>query len=243
MAAGGDRSSLRLRGDDEALIARVAELSERVVVVMQCGSAVVTPWAESVPAVLYGWYAGVEGGSALAAVLAGDAEPGGRLPFAVPVEESQLVPFDRDAVSATYDLFHGQWQLDRDSVTAHFPFGWGLGYTTFELGDVHLGVDQSVLDVAVTNTGPRSGSTVVFVHAGLPGSSVERPVQRLVGFVRVRLDAGASVSVSVPIDWPQLDVRRSGTWWTEPGRYRLWVGAHAGDPAATVVDVERTGDR
>ncbi len=86
------------------------------------------PWADDVAAVIQSWYSGVEGGSALAAMIAGDAEPSGRLPFAVPHDADDLAFFDRDATAITYDLFHGQWKLDRDGVAARYPFGWGLGY-------------------------------------------------------------------------------------------------------------------
>ncbi len=89
------------------------------------------PWADSVRALLVSWYPGVEGGNALADVLTGVAEPGGRLPFAIPSDADHLVPFDKDATAVVYDLLHGQWKLDADGHTAHFPFGAGTGYTTF----------------------------------------------------------------------------------------------------------------
>ncbi len=241
MSRGGDRSSLRLRPADEDLIAHVAAVSDRVVVVMQCGSTVVTPWAESVPAVLYGWYAGVEGGHALADVLAGDAEPAGRLPFAVPTDESQLADFDKDATAAVYDLFHGQWLLDRAGDTAHFPFGWGLGYGTTSIESASIGANDGEVEVTVSRDGQRAGSTVVFVHAGMPESTVDRPEQRLVGFARVHLAPGERRSVAIPVEWSQLDVRRDGTWWSEPGTVRLVVGRHAGDPDAHALQVERAG--
>ncbi len=128
MAPGGDRASLRLSDADEALIAAAAARHDRVVVVVQCGSAVMMPWADSVAATLVTWYSGVEGGTALADVIVGHAEPRGRLPFVIPTDAGHLPTFDRTATEAVYDLFHGQWMLDRDGNAAHFPFGWGLGY-------------------------------------------------------------------------------------------------------------------
>ncbi len=142
MALGGDRASLRLSPEDEALIAAAAAVCEHVVVVVVSGSAVVMPWADEVAAVLQSWYAGVEGGAALASIVTGASEPGGRLPFAVPRDEADLAFFDRNAVAIEYDLFHGQWLLDRDGVEAHFPFGWGLGYSPVEIEDASLIDDQ-----------------------------------------------------------------------------------------------------
>ena len=132
---GGDRASLRLHPDDEQLISDAAAACDRVVVAVMAGSAVVMPWLESVPAALMVWYPGSEGGHALADVLLGHAEPGGRLPFAVPRDESDIVGFDRDATSAVYGVLHGQWHLDAEGTTAHLPFGHGLGYSTLDIGD------------------------------------------------------------------------------------------------------------
>ncbi|MFN3258876.1 MAG: glycoside hydrolase family 3 C-terminal domain-containing protein [Ilumatobacter sp.] len=253
MSPGGDRTSLRLSASDEALIAEAASLSDRVVVVVQCGSAVMMPWADSVQALVIGWYGGVEGGNGLADVLVGAAEPGGRLPFVIPTDAAHLPYFDKDADVATYDLFHGQWLLDRDGHAPQFPFGAGAGYTRFELGDARL--DTARLDTAsavaerdvesqrvvveVRNTGERAGSTVVFAFAGLDGSTVERPRRRLIGFASVHLDAGDVGSVAIDLDWSQLDVRRDGRWWTEPGEYLVEIGQYANDPAAVRLHVAR----
>jgi beta-glucosidase len=238
MAPGGDRSSLRLSAADEALIAAATERHDRVVVVVQCGSAVVMPWADSVGAVLVTWYSGVEGGAALAGILTGAAEPCGRLPFAVPVDADDLVSFDRDASEVVYDLLHGQWKLDHDRVRAHFPFGWGLGYGAVRLDVAEL-VAEDRIRVRVVNDGAVATSAVVFVFAGHDGSRFERPPSRLVGFARMEVGAGAAASVEVELDWSMLDVRTGGAWFTEPGIYRIDVGLHAGDPAALRLAVER----
>ena len=227
---GGDRASLRLHPDDEQLIADAAAACDRVVVAVMAGSAVVMPWLDSVAAALMVWYPGSEGGHALADVLFDRAEPAGRLPFAIPREESDLVDFDRDAETAHYGLLHGQWHLDANGTDAHLPFGHGLGYTTFELGPARLEGDQVV--VAVANTGSRAGSTVVQVYGGVPGSAYERPPTRLVGFSKVRLDAGDSTAVHVPVDRSQLDVRISGAWVREdsPVEYAIGLDAAAARP-------------
>lgn len=237
MAKGGDRESLRLSPSDEALISEAAACHSNVVVVVQCGSAVMMPWADSVSAVLVAWYGGVEAGHGLADVLSGRVEPGGRLPFAVPTDAAHLVDFDRDATEVTYGLLHGQWKLDADGNRAHFPFGAGLGYTSWSITQAdHDDADRNDADtvwVEVTNTGQRDGSTVVFVHASMVDSSVTRAPKRLVGFARVQATAGTTRRVGIDIDWSQLDVRRAGAWWSEPGEVLLSIGFDAADAAVT----------
>ena len=238
--AGGDRRSLRLSPAHEQLILDVADRHARVVVVLMGGSAIVTaPWRHRVQAVLHAWYPGVEGGTALAEVLLGREEPGGRLPFAEPGDESHLVAWDPDATRVVYDLWHGQWKLDHDGVAAAHPFGWGLGYTTWRLHDAELRHGQVM--VTVTNTGTRDGSTVVQAFGGLPGSAWERPARRLVGFRRVRVAAGAAVRVAVDLHPEVLDVRVGDRWVTEAGAYRLEVGRWSGDPDAVVLGVDLPG--
>jgi beta-glucosidase len=212
------------------------------VVAVMGGSAVVMPWLEEVPATLVVWYPGMEGGAAFGDVLTGAREPGGRLPFALPRDEADLVPWDPDAGTVVYGLFHGQWKLDRDGVAAHRPFGAGLGYTDFavDTGSVRLrqdgpGATTGMVELAVVNTGTRAGSTVVFLFAGLPHSAVDRPVRRLVGFARVALGAGARTGVDLAFDLATLAIRRDGTWFQEPGRYALDVGTDAGTVVTSVV--------
>jgi beta-glucosidase len=243
MSPGGDRDSLRLSDADEALIAAASQLSHNVVVVVQCGSAVMMPWTESVRAVLVSWYGGVEAGNGLADVLTGVSEPSGRLPFAIPADVDHLVPFDKDAHSASYELLHGQWLLDHDGHAAQFPFGSGRGYTTFTVDRVVWGDGDARALVTVTNTGDRTGSTVVFVHAGLEDSTVLRPVERLIGFARLFAEPGASATARIDLDWGLLDVRRDDGWWTEPGEYRIQVGQFCGDPDSIQLTTRRDGER
>ena len=248
-APGGDRRILRLSSDDEGLIDAAMNACPRLVVVVMGGSAVVMPWLDYVPATLVVWYPGMEGGRALGDVLTGSVEPGGRLPFALPTDQSHLVDFDPDADTAVYDLFHGQWKLDRDGNRAQRPFGAGLGYTTWSVDarSVHVAMDvpggtTGQMDVGVTNTGDRNGSTVIYCYAGLPKSAFERPVRRLVAFTRVALDAGTATTVSLPFDLATLAVRQAGGWLQEPGRYVLEVGTDADQlTVAASVDLTEPG--
>jgi beta-glucosidase len=243
-STGGDRRSLRLSPEDEALVLAAAAAHRRVVVAVMAGSAVVTEaWRQAVPALLLTWYPGMEGGHALADVLLGREEPGGRLPFVVPTAETHLPRFDPDADAETYGLLHGQWLLDASGHRAAYPFGYGLGYATPSIEGVEVEADGTDLVVRATvrNTGARAGTEVVQVYAGLPTSRVIRPRRRLVGFARVDVAAGEAVAVAVPCSLQTLAVRQDGGWWMEPGTYEVAVGRHAADPSATVAHVTVTG--
>jgi beta-glucosidase len=129
VGVGGDRASLHLHDADEALIHAVAVGNPQTVVAIECGSAVLMErWRHAVPAILILWYPGMEGGHAFADILLGRARPTGRLPFAVPISEDHLPPFDPDAVRIDYGPLHGQRLLDHLGVEAAYPFGFGLTY-------------------------------------------------------------------------------------------------------------------
>ncbi|TDS77425.1 beta-glucosidase family protein [Amnibacterium kyonggiense] len=227
---GGDRVRLTLRPHDEALVRAVAAANPRTVVVLIGGSAILTEsWRQRVPAVLLAWYGGMAGGAAIADVLTGAAEPGGRLPFAVPTDAAHLPPFQRLARRVVYDDRWGQRRLDADGHRAAYPFGWGLGYTDFALTCEGHRFDDGGGEarVRVENTGSRPGSTVVQVFAA--DASRERPVGQLLGFAKVRLAPGASATVPVALDArPTLerdpDTR---TWGPRPGDWRVLAAQHA----------------
>jgi len=242
MSPGGDRRRLELSEADEALLLAVAAANPRTVAVVMGGSAIlVESWRERVPAILLAWYPGMEGGHALADVVLGAEEPGGRLPFAIPTRAEHLPDFDPDAEAVVYDLWHGQWKLDRDGHPAAFPFGFGLGYARTSIEDVRVEHrdDGHVVRCSVRNRSDRAGSEVVQVYAGRPGSAWERPASRLVGFARVEIPPGATREVAVPVEWSAVDVRDGARWVREPGRWELRVGRHAGDPGAAIVAVDR----
>ena len=242
-ALGGDRERLTLHPDDEALITAVAAANPRTVVAIVAGSAVVVErWRDAVPGIVVSWYAGSEGGRALADVLLGEADAGGRLPFAVPREEAHLPPFDPAARKARYDLWHGQRRLDRDGIAPAFPLGFGLSYTSFSLSELEVrrGDGELVAEVTVANTGERPGSHVVQLYGGPEDPGEERPRRVLVGFRRVELGPGASERLRVPLPLAALARRDTGEhrMVVDPGPYRFEAGAHAGDPDALTTLVE-----
>ena len=232
---GGDRRDLRLRAQDVALIDAVAKVNARtVVVVIGGGTIVVDPWDADVAAVLLAWYPGMEGGHAIADILLGDAEPAGRLPVAIPHQQRDLPQVDWNATTVTYDRWWGQRKLDRDGVSAAYPLGFGLGYTTFSVTDLNVGrLDGEGFSAAVTvaNTGDRPGRHVVGIYALVPADT-GRPVHHLVGFRSVPLDAGTSERVVVECSIRPVQRWTGDGFATPTGDLTIRAGSYAGDPAA-----------
>jgi beta-glucosidase len=245
---GGDRRSLRLHARDEALIEAIAAANARTIVVIVAGSAViVSPWANSVPAIVQSWYGGMESGHGLCDVLFGTADATGRLPFSVPFDERHLPPFDPDARQVVYDSWHGWWLLEATGTTPQFPFGFGLSYTTFAYDEFSAEVEGEDLVVRgiVRNTGGRTGTDVVQVYGRLASSDAHRRLhRRLLGFARLEMAAGAQDVAVIRIPVRRLavrDVTRHG-WRVEEGSYRLDIGRHAGDLRARHLSVDVAGE-
>jgi len=238
---GGDRDGLELRPVDEEVIRAVAAANPRTVVALVAAGAVLTEgWRHDVPAVVVMWYAGMEGGHALADVLTGAQDPSGRLPFSVPTGADHLPSFDRDATAVTYDRWHGQRLLDRLGVAPAFPHGFGLSYTTFEVTGAQAGpVRDGALTVAaeVRNTGGRDGRHVVQVY-GRSGAGAYVGELLLAGFATVEVPAGATVTVQVPVSLTALaqwDATTRRRVLPDPVDVELEVGAFAHDPGAVLL--------
>jgi len=239
---GGDRRSLQLSAHDRRLVEAVAAANPRTVVVLMGGSAIVVdPWHEQVAAIVQLWYPGMAGGDAMADVLTGAVEPTGRLPFAVPVDEADLASFDPDATAVTYDLWHGQWLLDRQGVAARYPFGFGLSYTecVVERADLDVTVAGRLrVRATVRNLGERPADEVVQLYAGLPHGAVARPARRLAAFGRVVAAPGGVGELVLDVPVERLRARVDGEWSVEEGTYELVVGLSAADPQSIVLKAE-----
>ncbi|MCP9914980.1 glycoside hydrolase family 3 C-terminal domain-containing protein [Cyanobium sp. ATX 6F1] len=241
--AAGDRTELGLAPEQEALILTVAAANPRTVVVLMGGGAILCErWRLAVPAIVLLGYPGMEGGAALADVLFGQVSPSGRLPFSVPTDHDHLPDFDPRAQRITYDLWHGYRRLGRDGHTAAFPFGFGLSYVGFEHTDVVVTLEsneacndgstrQLKVELTVRNTGLMAADEVVQVYAGVPALAVERPRRMLVGFQRLRLEAGTAERVVVLIPLRHLAYFDEGrdAFVVEAGRHRLRVCRHVED--------------
>jgi beta-glucosidase len=217
---GVDRADLELPGRQDELVARVAEANPRTVVVVNAGAPVLLPWADDVAAILLAWFPGQEFGNALADVLTGETEPGGRLPTTWPRAEQGLPSTQPEDGVLAYDegIFVGYRAYERDGREPLFPFGHGLGYTTWEYLSVELRDGQ--VTVRVRNTGERRGREVVQVYASKPDSAIERPPRWLAGFATAEADPGEEVEVQVTIA-PRAFQHWDGGWQTEPGEFDL----------------------
>lgn len=241
-ASGGDRRSLRLMPEHEDLIRAVCAVNPRTVVVIVAGSAVVVePWHDLPAATVFGWYAGMEGGHALADVLLGTVEPAGRLPFVIPTDESQLPEFEPDAVAVEYDYWYGYRRMDRDGTTPRYPFGFGLGYGEYSIVQAAVDTAGSDLrvDVTVENRGRRDGSHVVQVYGGPLTADPTRPRRQLLGFARVDVPAGGTATASVPVSLRPIERwdTHERTWRLREDAIVLEIGSHHGDPRATCITV------
>jgi len=237
---GGDRSSLTLHADDEALIQAVAAANAHTIVAIMAGSAVITEaWREQVAAILMLWYPGMEGGTAFTDVLLGRVNPSGKLPCTFPKHAEDLPFFDKHATAITYDLWHGYRKLERDGAQPAFPFGFGLSYTTYAYGNLQLAQDRLGADdtlearIDVTNTGKVAGEEVVQLYIAAQGSKVERAPKELKAFARVRLSPGETrtARLAVPVsDLAYYDA--SAGWSVEPIAYEVIIARHALDSQA-----------
>ncbi|HEX8628267.1 MAG TPA: glycoside hydrolase family 3 C-terminal domain-containing protein [Catenuloplanes sp.] len=230
---GFDRTSLALPGRQDELVARVAAANPRTVVVVNAGSPVLMPWADDVAAILLTWFPGQEAGAALADVLLGAAEPGGRLPSTWPRRETDAPVLAVTPVGGRVDyddgIFIGYRAWQRGGVAPLFPFGHGLGYTTWEYRDLTVADGAAV--VTLRNTGARPGREVVQVYAAPRHADrqapdpLARPARWLIGFATAEAGPGESVHVRVPLAGRAFQVWDDG-WRTVPGDY-LIEAAHS----------------
>ena len=219
---GFDRTTLALPGRQDELVTRVAAANPRTVVVVNAGSPVELPWADDVAAVLLAWFPGQEAGHALADVLLGRAEPGGRLPTTWPVREADcpvLSTTPTDGVLA-YDegVFIGYRAWERNALPPRYPFGHGLGYTDWEYES--MAADRGTVTVTVRNTGSRAGREVVQIYAGPVEPDETRPRRWLAGFASVTAGPGESATVAIDLPGRTWQIWADG-WQTITGEYRL----------------------
>jgi beta-glucosidase len=246
---GSDRSSLAIPGDQDQLIAAVAAANPRTVVVLNTGGAVLMPWLSKVAGVIESWYPGQEFGTAIAALLWGDADPSGRLPMTFPASDAQVhasVNFPgtilsgpsgaQPTVTYTEGLDVGYRWYDAMGQTPLFPFGYGLSYTTFRYSGLQVAPAGrgAEVRVRVTNTGRRAGADVVELYVGMPAATGEPPRQ-LKGFAKVDLAPGAAAVVSFTLGPSALSVwdGGSGGWVLRPGTYRAMIGDSSSDIRAS----------
>ena len=231
---GGDRQNLSLKTEEIRLIEEVGALNPNTVVSLVCGSMImIDDWADQVPAILYSWYSGMEGGTALARIFFGDVNPSGKLPFSIPRDVKHLPYFSSTDQEIDYDLYHGYTLLDKNGHEPNYPFGFGLSYTRFAYQELRIEKrDESVdISVKVSNTGDRAGEEIVQVYVGMENSKVERQKKLLKGFEKVRIPAGETkdITISVPFDELRYYDIVEKQWVLEAGNYTFMIGSNSAD--------------
>jgi beta-glucosidase len=233
---GFDRTDLRLPGRQDDLVRAVAAANPNTVVVVNSGSPVELPWREDVAAVLLSWFPGQEGGAALADVLTGDHEPGGRLPTTwgaladAPV--TRVTP-ENGELAYEEDLFIGYRAWDKAGRAPAYPFGHGLGYTdwTYEAVDV----EGTTAKVRLRNTGDRPGREVVQFYLAATERDPARPVRRLAAFAAAEAAPGEQTEVTVALPRRAFEVwdEPTGSWAFVKGSYELQIGRSIADRRIT----------
>lgn len=245
-----DRAGLGLPYDQDKVITELVKANKNLIVINISGNAVAMPWVKEVPAILQAWFLGSEAGTAIAAVLTGDVNPSGKLPFTFPakledVPAHQLGEYPGNEkvgniVNEKYNegIFVGyRWTDKQKKVKPLFPFGYGLSYTTFEYGKPvadkkTMSADDTItFTVSVKNTGTREGQEVVQLYISDKKSSLPRPVKELKGFDKVKLAPGEEKTVSFTIAKDALsffdDAKHE--WVAEPGKFEAVIAASAAD--------------
>ena len=250
---GNDRKSYGLPYNQDAVISALAKANKNLAVVMVSGNAVAMPWVKEVPAILQGWYLGSEAGNSLAAVLAGDVSPSGKLPFSFPVklEDNAAIQMgeypgnkeelaqgkgkdQKNPINIKYNegILVGYRWFDTKKIKPLFSFGHGLSYTTFQLSNAKA--DKSTMsqdgkitfNVTVKNTGKRAGAEVAQLYIHDVKSAVPKAEKELKGFEKVFLKPGEQKEVSITIDKSALSYfdEAKHQWVATPGEYEALIG-------------------
>jgi beta-glucosidase len=247
---GMDLDSLSLPHHQDDLISKVAAANPRTVVVIESGGPVTMPWVDQVSAILEAWFAGSRGAEAVANVIFGEVNPSAKLPITFPKSEADLPhPTIVKPPKATTDADKQGWKriaaglpgfqvtydegvkvgykwYDAENKSVLFPFGYGLSYTTYSYSNLKVTSGKNPhVSFTVTNTGNRGGAEVAEVYASLPDAAAEPP-KRLVGWSKVKLNAGESKEVTVEVDPKYLSIFNveHNAWRLIPGDYGFMVG-------------------
>ncbi len=244
-AEGHDRKSYDLPYAQNELVEALVAVNPRLVFVSISGTGSVLPWINKVPAVVQGWFVGSESGEAIANVLAGDVNPSGKLPFTWYADLNQCGAHAMNAYPGVWregqqiideeykeGVYVGYRWVDKQKAKPLFPFGYGLSYTTFNLGKATADKkqitanDQISFTVSVTNTGNRAGAETVQLYVSDKKASVDRPVKELKAFQKVYLQPGESRDVTLTIGRDALSFfdEATGQWKAEPGTFEALIG-------------------
>ncbi|HEX6914457.1 MAG TPA: glycoside hydrolase family 3 C-terminal domain-containing protein, partial [Chitinophagaceae bacterium] len=229
-------------GQDELIKALLKANPETVIVLMGGGAIDMSQWIEDVPAVLQNWYAGMEGGNALAKIIFGEVNPSGKLPMTFPRKLQDHgahalgeYPGDREKLIVNYldDIYVGYRYYDTYKVDPLFAFGHGLSYTSFEYSNLKItpAGSKATLSFTVKNTGRRGGAEVAQVYVSQPASALPRPEKELKGFTKIFLQPGEEKTIQLVLTEDAFRYFNDITnnWVMDGGLYHILVGSSSKD--------------
>lgn len=237
---GKDRDDIKLPYDQDIIIEKLLDVREDMVIVLNAGSPVEMPWIDKAKSVVFTYYAGLEGGSALADVLFGDVNPSGKLSESFPYKLEDTVTYkngqfgSKEKVVYEEGVFYGYRYYEKENIDVMFPFGYGLSYTEFKYDDFNVkscGNGSFEVCFSVENIGDVDGMEAVQVYAGENNPTVERPVKELKAFTKVAVKKGEKASVSLMLnkaDFAYYDVEKKD-FITNSGDYTIYIGASSSD--------------
>lgn len=236
---GHDRPDMKLPYAQDELITELLKVRPDTVVVIASGSPVEMPWEEQADTLVWHWYAGMEGGTALAEVLFGKVNPSGKLPESFPYSHKDCSAHcigefpGGKTVKYTEGIFVGYRYYDTKNVAVRFPFGYGLSYTEFVYQNLQVegNYPNVKVSVDVTNTGDMAGKETVEIYVGKKDSAVERAAKELRGFAKVDLNPGETKTVTIELEPEAFQYYNEGKteFVTEAGVYQIYSGKSVED--------------
>jgi beta-glucosidase len=236
---GKDRVNMDFPADQEKILNRLVAANPKTIAVLINGSPMeIGGWFPNIPAVIEAWYPGMEGGNAIADVLFGKVDPSGRLPFSWPKKLADspshaIGTEDNDRVDYKEGVMIGYRYFDTQSIEPEFPFGFGMSYTTFRFGPLHLDSGKNAVtgSLMVKNSGSRNGIETVQIYVHPLNPSIMRPVHELKAFKKVAISTGDSAEVDFslgPDAFSYFD-EQTNQWKFDPGQYEIQVGSSSRD--------------
>jgi beta-glucosidase len=205
--SGGDRGHLSLSQSQETLIKSIHQANKKnITVFFGAGAPHVKPWVDSCQALLFAFYPGMEGGNALANLIFGNVNPSGKLPYSIYSNPTDYPEFFYRNDSLFYDYYHGYALADKKNLPVEFPFGYGLSYSNFEIGNPHIQLENDTIKITTIakNIGKVSGAEVLQVYVDFSESAIDRPVKSLKAFAKVYLHPNESKEVTMKIPLNEL---------------------------------------
>ena len=227
---GGDRENLELSKKDYELITEISKVNDNVVVVYVGGSAInMNKWIDEIPAILFSWYSGMEGGNALAKILYGDVNPSGKLPFTIAKNDEDYPYFNPFTDTITYGYYHGYTLFDKYDKEIAYHFGYGLSYSNFLIDNFRIidnNTDKIVFSTDIKNNSKIKGKEVLQLYVGFENSKINRPLKLLRDFKKLELEPGEKKTVLLSVDIEDLAYYNDEEkrWEVEDIKYNFYVG-------------------